>query len=319
MLIKFKFFLIKLIIFVSIFIIFFSTPMRAQEIQYLITDSKIKVSDSIDTFFSKNLNESKAIWLPVIDGKSRYAFSIPKDAYYISKKYADTSDLYYLTNKIDNKLSFHQNEVQIINMHVAKNEYKFMYKKSTLFNTNFGIFYQNLKNKSLGLTLDKNFILFENSFGKIDIELFKDYYPLIQTKFVRLNNNENSEINFNFEHEIKSNIFDLGGYYTWFDTANQMDISAGMKNKNKKLYAEIFATLEHKGKAIKLGLNKVTNKSDINIFFNINLKNLFAIKDMNVILDINSSNYFNSDKKLSLKSLRKKNLDVIWRDEMYFD
>ena len=86
-----------------------------------------------------------------------------------------------------------------------------------------------------------------------------------------------------------------------------------------KLYAEIFATLEHKGKAIKLGLNKVTNKSDINIFFNINLKNLFAIKDMNVILDINSSNYFNSDKKLSLKSLRKKNLDVIWRDEMYFD
>jgi hypothetical protein len=48
-------------------------------------------------------------------------FSIQKDAYLISKKHSDASDLYYLSEKTDNGLKFQSNKSKNIDITISEN------------------------------------------------------------------------------------------------------------------------------------------------------------------------------------------------------
>jgi len=83
-----------------------NNSVKADVSNYISGNNNEKINQQIDRFFIKNPNEKSVFWVPEINGKSRYAFSIRKNAYLSSKKYADASDLYYLSEKIDEGLKF---------------------------------------------------------------------------------------------------------------------------------------------------------------------------------------------------------------------
>ena len=91
-------------------IILFLMPisLQAEEVNDISYDINTSVISKIDKFFTEKPQKTNVIWTPNINGRSRYAFSIPKDAYLISKKHSDSSELYYLSEIIDNGLTFHR-------------------------------------------------------------------------------------------------------------------------------------------------------------------------------------------------------------------
>ena len=70
-----------------------------KKLTHISTDSSKSPVENIDQFFIQNSQKKNVIWAPKIKGKSRYSFSISRDAYYISKKHSDASDLFYLSEK----------------------------------------------------------------------------------------------------------------------------------------------------------------------------------------------------------------------------
>ena len=78
--------------------------LQAEEVNYISYDINTSVVSKIDKFFTEKPQKTNVIWTPKINGRSRYAFSIPKDAYLISKKHSDSSELYYLSEIIDRDL-----------------------------------------------------------------------------------------------------------------------------------------------------------------------------------------------------------------------
>ena len=82
----------------------------ANEIDYISNAFRNSNIENIDIFFLQNPQKKNVIFVPKIKGKSRYSFSIPKDAYNISKKHTDASDLFYLSVQTDNGLKFQSNK-----------------------------------------------------------------------------------------------------------------------------------------------------------------------------------------------------------------
>ena len=90
--------------------------LQAEEVNYISYDINTSVVSKIDKFFTEKPQKTNVIWTPKINGRSRYAFSIPKDAFLISKKHSDSSELYYLSEIIDNGLTFHQKKAANLNI-----------------------------------------------------------------------------------------------------------------------------------------------------------------------------------------------------------
>ena len=101
--------------------------VHAREINYISTDSSKSPVENIDQFFIQNSQKKNVIWAPKIKGKSRYSFSISRDAYYISKKYSDASDLFYLSAQNDSGLKFQSNKSKNIGIIISENNSNLVY------------------------------------------------------------------------------------------------------------------------------------------------------------------------------------------------
>jgi hypothetical protein len=69
---------------------------------------------------------------------------------------------------------------------------------------------------------------------------------VFNAKFVKLSNNENSEFYGNINHEFKSDHLNVGIGNTWFDIANQFDLTLGIHEQGKKVESEFMLLLEMK-------------------------------------------------------------------------
>ena len=165
--------------------------VHAREINHISTDSSKSPVENIDQFFIQNPQKKNVIWAPKIKGKSRYSFSIPKDAYYISKKHADTSDLFYLSEINDNGLKFQSNKSKNIDILISENNSNLILSQSILSNINAGLFLKNKEKISYGINLNKDVIISKNALGNFGVEQAKDEYTSFNAKFVKLSNNEN--------------------------------------------------------------------------------------------------------------------------------
>ena len=105
--------------------------MQKKLIIFQLISSKSPV-ENIDQFFLQNPQKKNVIWTPKIKGKSRYSFSIPRDAYYISKKHSDASDLYYLSKQIDSGLKFQSNKSKNIDIVISENNSNLILSQSIL-------------------------------------------------------------------------------------------------------------------------------------------------------------------------------------------
>jgi hypothetical protein len=293
--------------------------INAKEINYIANDFNKSAVENIDQFFLQNPKENNVIWTPKIKGKSRYAFSIQKDAYLISKIHSDASDLYYLSEQIDNGLTFHQKKSKNIDIVISENNSKLIFSQSILSNMNAGLFFKNKEKKSFGLILNKDVIISKNALSNFGIEQGKDKYTVFNAKFAKLSNNENSEFYGNINHEFKSNILNVDVGYTWFEIANQFDFTIGVQEQDKKIESDFYATFGDESMKFQIGLNHIKDNSNMNLFFNLKFENTLDKKNLGTNLLITSKNSIFGLRNLSLKSFRRKNLDMLWKKHMKYN
>ena len=292
---------------------------HAKEINTISTDSSKSPVENIDQFFIQNSQKKNVIWAPKIKGKSRYSFSISRDAYYISKKHSDASDLFYLSEQNDSGLKFQSNKSKNIDIVISENNSNLILSQSILSNINAGLFLKNKEKISFGVNLNKDVIISKNALGNFGVEQAKDEYTVFNAKFVKLSNNENSEFYGNINHEFKSDHLNVGIGNTWFDIANQFDLTLGIHEQGKKVESELYATFGGENMKFQVGLNKIKNNSNMNMFFNLKFENTLNIENFgtNVILSSKYSGF--GLRNLSLKSFRRKNLDQLWKKHMNYN
>ncbi|MDB4839642.1 hypothetical protein OAH74_07320 [Amylibacter sp.] len=292
---------------------------QAEGNDYINGNTEKNVNDRLQSFFSKNPDKESVFWSPGIQGIGRYTFSISKVAYEISKKYNDVSDLYYLSKKIDNGLRFQSNKFDTINIFKSKNNTKLMYTRNFLPDVRASLFFQNAERKYFGITLLKDFIVLKNTLGNFGIEQTKHEYTVFKAKFVKLSNNENSEFYGNINHEFKSDYINVDIGNTWFDIDNQFDLTLGIQEQDKKLESELYATFGSESIKFQIGLNQIKNNSNMNMFFNLKFENALKKNHLGTNVIITSKDNFFGLRNLSLKSFRKKSLDVLWKKYMNYN
>ena len=304
----------KLIIFILIPI-----SIQAEESNNVIISFNDSIINEIDNFFLTQPTKKNVIWAPTIKGKSKYTFSIPKNAYLISKNHADASDLFYLSEQTDSGLKFQSNKSKNIDIVISENNSNLILSQSILSNINAGLFLKNKEKISFGVNLNKDVIISKNALGNFGVEQAKDEYTVFNAKFVKLSNNENSEFYGNINHEFKSDHLNVGIGNTWFDIANQFDLTLGIHEQGKKVESEIYATFGDENIKFDVGLNQIKNNSNMNMFFNLKFENTLNKENFRTNIIFYSKDSVFSLRNLSLKSFRKKNLDKLWKKHMNYN
>ena len=115
--------------------------IQAEESNHVIIGFNDSIINEIDYFFSKQPTKTNIIWAPKFKGKSKYTFSIPRNAYLISKNHADASDLFYLSEQTDSGLKFQSNKSKNINISISENNSKLILSQSILSTINAGFFF----------------------------------------------------------------------------------------------------------------------------------------------------------------------------------
>jgi len=305
---------IKIILINSLF--FLNASVKADTHNYIVGNNKENINQRIENFFIKYPNEKRVFWVPEIKGKSRYAFSIKKNAYLTSKKYLDASDLYYMSEKIDEGLKFEFNKSKQIEIYLLKNNFHATYRQRHLLGITTGIFFEK-ENNSFGMILNKDLLISKNSVLNFGFKHAKNI--VFDTKFVKLLNNEESEIFSNLDYEFNSDILNIGVGRTWFEIANQYDMTVGVKEQDKKLEAELYATFGDGTMKFQIGLDQIKNLSDPNIFFNLKFENTLDMGNLRTNIYLSSKDSIQGLRNLSLKSFRKKNLDKLWKTYMSYN
>ena len=302
-----------------IILILIPISVQAEERDLLIIGFNNSIISEIDNSFLTQPTKKNAVWLPKIKGKSKYAFNIPKNAFLISKNYADASDLFYLSEQTDNGLKIQSNKSKNIDIVISENNSNFILSQSILSNINVGLFLKNKEKISFGVNLNKDFIISKNALGNFGIEQVKDEYTVFNVKFVKLSNNENSEFYGNINHEFKSDHLNMGIGNTWFDIANQFDLTLGIHEQDKKLESEFYATFGDEAMKFQIGFDQIKNNSNINMFFNLKFENILNKENFGTNVIISSKDSFFGLRNLSLKSFRRKNLDKLWKKNMNYN
>jgi hypothetical protein len=313
--------LIRILIRYYTLIILLLMPMtiNANEIDYISNDFRNSIVENIDKFFLQNPQKKNVTFVPKIKGKSRYSFSISNDAYYISKKHADASDLFYLSKQTDNGLKFQSNKSKNIDIIISEKNSNLILSQSILSNINAGLFLKNKEKISFGVNLNKDVILSKNALSNFGVERANGEYTVFNAKFVKLYYNENIELYGNINHEFKSDHLNVGIGNTWFDIAKQFDLTLGIHEHDKKVESELYVTFGGENMKFQVGLDQIKNSSNMNMFFNLKLESTLNKRNFesNVIITSKKSTF--GLKKLSLKSFRKKNLDKLWKKHMSFN
>jgi len=291
---------------------------KAEVSNYIHGNNEYKITQRIDSFFTKHPNSRKVFWQPEIKGKSRYAFSIPKDAYLNSKKYLDTSDLYYLSQKIDRGLKSEPSKFKKIDVYLMKDKFNLIYNQNHFSGLNTGIFFEK-KDNSFGIILNKDFITSKNSMAIFGLKQAKDDHTVFNAKFLKLSTDENSEFYGDLKHEFSSDILNVDFEYTWFEIANQFDFTVGIQEQDKKVESEIYSTFGDENIQFQIGLSQIRNNSKINMFFNLKFENAIKNKNLGTNVTITSKDNIYGLRNSSLKSFRKKNLDVLWKKYMNYN
>ena len=293
--------------------------INANEIDYISNDFRSFNVENIDKFFLQNPQKKNVTFIPKVKGKSRYSFSISRDAFYISKKHADASDLFYLSEQTDNGLKFQSNKSKNIDIIISENNSNLILSQSILSNINAGLFLKNKEKISYGINFNKDVIISKNALGNFGVEQAKDEYTVFNAKFVKLSNNENSEFYGNINHEFKSDHLNMRIGNTWFDIANQFDLTLGIHEQDKKLESEFYATFGDETMKFQIGFDQIKNNSNMNMFFNLKFENILNKENFGTNVIISSKDSVFGLRNLSLKSFRRKNLDKFWKKNMNYN
>ena len=120
-------------------------------------------------------------------------------------------------------------------------------------------------------------------------------------------------------HEFKSNHLNVGIGNTWFDIANQFDLTLGIQEQGKKVESEVYATFGDETTKLQIGFDQIKNNSNMNMFVNLKFENTLNKENFGTNIIFSSKDNLFSLRKPSLKSFRKKNLDKLWKKHMNYN
>ena len=309
---------IFLIHYIVIVLLILPLTIQAKEISHISSFQNNLVIGKINSFFLEYPKKRNFIWVPIIEGKSKYVLSIPKAVFKVSQKHSDASDLYYLSEKIDKGLKFHRDKIKRIDIEIEENNIELVFNQSTLSNINLGFFLQKKEKTSTGLIINKDFVVLNELLVNLSARQSKDTYPIFDAKFVKLVSDEKSELHGNINHEFKSGIFNFGTGYTWFEVLNKFDLTIDFQQNNELLQSKIHTTFDYDKSKLQIGLKHLKNKPGIDMFLNLEFQNIKRKKYFDSRLTLNSGNDIINHRNLTLKNFRKKSLDSIWRKYMVF-
>ena len=83
--------------------------------------------------------------------------------------------------------------------------------------------------------------------------------------------------------------------------------------------AELYATFWDEKMKFQIGFDQIKNVSDPNMFFNLKFENVLNKENFGTNVIITSKDSVFGLRKLSLKSFRKKNLDMLWKKYMNYN
>ena len=101
--------------------------------------------------------------------------------------------------------------------------------------------------------------------------------------------------------------------------ANQFDLTLGIYEKGKKVESEFYATFADEKMKFQIGLDQIKSNSEMNVFFSLKFENTLNKENFGLSTIITSKEGIFDLKKLSLKSLRKNNLDKLWKKYMDYN
>ena len=290
------------------------SPVQAQADRYIYSDSNEKIAKRIDEFFLNNPDANNIIWMPKIRGLSRFSFSIPKEAYKISKKYKDTNDLFYLSKQKDNGLELHATRIKKFNFLISEEDMRFEYSQNIFSNIDVNVFIQSAEKAPIGIIAGKYFKISNYKLGKIIAEKSSGEYPILKVKFVNLLQDERSELYANIFHKLQSDDINFKLGYKLFEISNRYDFTVGLQQENDQISSELYINFLSRNAKYQIGFNKIKDISNVNLFFEVKLENIFKRKNLYTNLELRSKNNFNKDDIISLKDIRKQNLDFVWRN-----
>ena len=204
-----------------------------------------------------------------------------------------------------------------MNIFSSRDNFRATFEQRFLSSINAGLFFEK-KDNLIGINFNKEFIVSENALSDFGFEQVKDNYTIFKTRFVKLTKNEDAELSGNISHEFKSNIFNAEVAYTWFDIANKFDFTAGLKQASNIVSSEIYGTFSEENVKFQIGLNEMRNTSNMNIFFNLTFEDIFYEKNLSSKISHTTNNNIITD-NLTLKKLRKYNLDLLWQKYLKFE
>ena len=82
--------------------------------------------------------------------------------------------------------------------------------------------------------------------------------------------------------------------------------------------SDLYATFGDENTKFQIGLNHKNNYSNMHLFLNLKFENTFNMKNLGTKLLLTSKDNIFGLRNLSLKSFRKKNLDMLWKQYMKY-
>ena len=197
--------------------------------------------------------------------------------------------------------------------------FRFDMHVSSFSNMSYGIYTKKDDNNSFGITLKKDFMVLNQDLFNLKLDQPIKEYPTFNAQLITLINDEKSQISYDINHKFKSDHLNMGIGNTWFDIANQFDLTLGIHEQDKKLESEFYATFGDETMKFQIGLDQIKNSSNMYMFFNLKLENNLNKRNFGSNVIITSKENTFGLKKLSLKSFRKKNLDKLWKTYMNYN
>lgn len=294
--------------------------MVAADENHIITSSHdiVSVTEQLNNYFDSYPKKDTALWLPIVNGKTRLSFEIPRIGYQSSKKYKDTSDLFYLS-KINNRhWSIYNNKQKNLNLLISNNSTRISYNKNFLRNTHLGFFAEKKKNNPIGITISKEYIVNNDSLFRLNIDYPLGGYIYLKSGFSKLSDDEKYEIFTNLNYESKKDYVQIELGKTWFDFSEGSDLTMSIYNENSDILPAISTTNYNKKRKFTAGLDKIKSTKNFNIFIRLSISLLHKYNNLNADVEFKSNSHLINFNRFTLRNYRKKSAHKIWREQVQF-
>jgi len=304
----------KLIIYICFLLYASETFSKELEKEFLNNNGDNTVNE-MKLFFYKNPQITNLLWSPLIDGRKRLKFSIPKLGFDEAYKSQDFSTLFYESQIKHERLVRHSSSQKKANLFISPNNFQFKLDYKNVSGFTGGVFFKKKQKRLFGFSVGKEFILENSSLINFDIKYNSSKNIELDTSFIKLLHSEKAEMFslFSLNNDDKT-IGEFG--INLFDIQDTFDLILSSKLIDKNLTGELVIHSQNKNYDFLMGITDLNFTKNSKLFMEFRFDFLPNNKKFNTLININSSNNSRNYIRPSMKKYRLLNADKWWRRYM---